>query len=448
VTHTNLTETISERQQEMGPVPPNEIRTALSEILQSPPFRSSMQIQKVLKFLVLETLAGRGETLKERNIGASLFERPADYDTNSDPIVRLRVGEVRKRLALYYQGARDQTVLINIPSGSFRATFEWSGRRSPKLMADPLLEPEPPSPPAETIIPQAENGTAAPDANSSVARNRLPKWWIPIATALSIVIIAAVIIAALHYSPSPEDRAFNKFWSPVLENPHTVLIGIGNNPIYELSNAGEDEYYKTHPRTKFQEMGLHSYIPLSPGESIDNKYLRPAVNTYLTIGDAGALSDIEYILAQQHLKLDIRFVNDLTYGDVRQNPTILIGAHNNIWTLNMTDDLRFGFQGHSTIVDRFSPQRQWTANSDRSETYAIAARLLNTWNGKVVMVIGGVGYAATRAAGDFIADPQSISKMAKSLPKDWEKKNVEIVLHTTVKNQVPGTAEIVAAYSW
>jgi len=252
----------------------------------------------------------------------------------------------------------------------------------------------------------------------------------------------------LRYSRSSEERAFNKFWSPVLENSRTVLIGIGNNPIYELSNAGEDDYYKSHPKTRFQEMGLHSYLPLSPGESIDSKYLRPAVNTYLTIGDVGALSDIEYILAQQHIKLDIRFVNDLTYGDLRQNPTILIGAHNNIWTLNMTEDLRFGFQGHSTIVDRFSPQNQWTANADRSETYAIAARLLNAWNGKVVVVIGGVGYAATRAAGDFIVDPQSILKMAKSLPKDWEKKNVEIVLHTSVKNQVPGPAEIVAAYCW
>jgi hypothetical protein len=447
MTHTNMRETDSEEQQELGPVRPEEIRRALSEILQSPPFRSSMQIQKVLKFLVLETLAGRGETLKERNIGASLFERPADYDTNSDPIVRLRVGEVRKRLALYYQGARDQTILIHIPSGSFRAVFEWSGKRPPKL-TDPRQEPEPTSTPAETIIPKAEREREAPEAELSLARNRLRKWWIPTAAAVSILIIAAVIIAALHYSLSPEERAFNRFWSPVLENSRTVLIGIGNNPIYELSNAGEDEYYKTHSKTKFQEMGLHSYIPLSEGESIDSKYLRPAVNTYLTIGDAGALSDIEYILAQQHIKLDVRFVSDLTYGDLRQNPTILIGAHNNIWTLNMTEDLRFGFQGHSTIVDRFSPQRQWTANSDRSETYAIAARLLNTWNGKVVIVIGGVGYAATRAAGDFIADPQSISKVAKLLPKDWEKKNVEIVLHTTVKNQVPGTAEIVAAYCW
>jgi hypothetical protein len=433
----------SDEHQESRCADPREVQRALTAILQSPPFRSTKQMQKLLQFIVSETLAGRSDLLKERNIGAHLFDKRPDYDTNSDPTVRLRVAELRKRLALYYQGARDETVLINIPSGSFRAVFEWSGKHSLPVPADPIREPEPLPPSLEPIVLPAGSGIVELTAKPSRTRFRWRRWWALIAVALVIL-----TLGMLRYSRSSEERAFNKLWSPVLENSRTVLIGIGNNPIYELSNAGEDDYYKSHPRTRFQEMGLHSYLPLSPGESIDSKYLRPAVNTYLTIGDVGALSDIEYILAQQHIKLDIRFVNDLTYGDLRQNPTILIGAHNNIWTLNMTEDLRFGFQGHSTIVDRFSPQNQWTANADRSETYAIAARLLNAWNGKVVVVIGGVGYAATRAAGDFIVDPQSILKMAKSLPKDWEKKNVEIVLHTSVKNQVPGPAEIVAAYCW
>ena len=284
-----------------------------------------------------------------------------------------------------------------------------------------------------------------PDTKASPARFQLPRWWTAVAASLAIA-----VFATLHYLPSPEERTFNKFWSPVLDNSNTVLIGLGNNPLYELSNAGEDEYYRTHPKDKFQEMGLHPYIPLSPGTPIDSKFINPAVNTYLTIGDVGALSNIEYILAQRHIKLDIRFVNDLTYGDFRQTPTILIGVHNNIWTLNMTENLRYGFQGHSTIVDRSDPQKQkqWTANLDRSETYAIVARLLNSWNGKVVVIIGGVGYSGTRAAGDFITNPQAVAKMVKSLPKGWETKNIEVVLHTSVRNQVPGPSDVVAAYAW
>jgi hypothetical protein len=408
--------------------------------LQSPPFRSSPQIQKLLKFLVLETLAGSGESLKERVIGASLFDKRPDYDTNADPIVRLRVAEVRKRLALYYQCTQDEAVLIRIPSGSFKALFEWSSKNLLPVTTQPVREPEPMLQPAGPIIPHDQ--TEIRGHKSFATRFRLRKWWI--ATAASLAIMT---FAALRYLPSPEERAFNKFWSPVFENSNTVLIGMGNNPLYELSNAGEDEYYKTHPKDRFEEMGLHPYIPLSPG-AIDSKYINPAVNTYLTIGDVGALSNIEYILAQRHQKFDIRFVNDLSFGDLRSNPTILIGVHNNIWTLNTTENLRFGFQGHSTIVDRSDPQRRWTANADRSETYGIAARLLNASNGKVVVVIGGVGYSGTRAAGDFITNPQFIARMAKSLPKNWETQNIEVVVHTSVKDQVPGPPDVVAAYSW
>ena len=424
---------------------PSEIERALSTILQSSPFRSSPQIQKVLKFLVRETLAGRGESLKERTIGASLFDRRPDYDTNADPIVRLRVAEVRKRLALYYQSARDETVLISIPSGSFRAVFEWLGKAPLPISVDPIREPQPIEVSAgQTVVESpARSGATSVTERAAARAFQTGKWWIALAASAAILIFVAV-----RYMPSSDERTFNKFWAPVLDNSNTVLLGMGNNPLYELSNAGEDEYFKDHPKNQFQEMGLHTYVPLTPGTSIDAKYINPATDIYLTIGDAVALSNIEYVLAQRHIKLDVRFVNDVTYGDIRQSPTVLIGAHNNVWTLTMTENLRFGFQGHSTILDRFDPQKQWTANFDRSETYGIVARLLNSWNGKVVIVIGGVGYSGTRAAGDFITNQESIAKMVKSLPKGWESKNIEVVLHTSVKNQIPGPADVVAAYSW
>jgi len=361
---------------------PHEVQQTLSATLQSVPFRSAKQMQKLLRFIVSETLAGHSDMLKERSIGAHLFDKRPDYDTNSDPVVRLRVAKLRKRLALYYQGSPDETVLINIPSGSFRAVFDRLSKRPVPLPSDPLHGPEPLSPLVLPVTAAAESLIGISAAKASPSSFRWRRW------AAAAVVLLILVLGFLRYSGSPEEQSFAKFWAPVLENSRTVLIGIGNNPIYELSNAGEDAYYRDHPRNRFQEMGLHSYLPLAPGEAIDNQYLHPAANTYLTIGDVGALSDIEYILAQQHIKIDVRFVNDLTYGDVRQNPTVLIGAHNNIWTLNMTEDLRFGFQGHSTIVDRFSPAKQWTANSDRSETYAIAARLLNQWNGKVVVALG------------------------------------------------------------
>ncbi len=425
-----------DRQDGSGVISASEVRKTLTAILESAPFRSSLQIQKLLQYIVTETLAGRAETLKERIIGANIFDKRSDYDTNQDPIVRLRVAEVRKRLAVYYQTAREEPVLISIPSGSFRAVFS---RAQTSLVQGPAQTPPQVEPIPRRVLP----GVEEPSPKVSLPSFRIRRWWIAIAASLVII-----TLAVFHYSPTPEQRAFDQFWSPVLNNSDTILIGMGNNPLYEPTLAFEDEYFKDHSASQYKDMGLHPSVPIPAGTKIDGKYLRPAENTYLTIGDLMALSDVEYMLARRNRRLDIRFVNDLTFGDLRQSPAILIGAHNNIWTLSMTENLRFGFRGHSAIVDHFDPQKSWTANSDRSETYAIAARIMNSWNSKVVIVVGGVGYSATRAAADFITDPRAISKLAKSLPKGWESKSIEVVLHTTVKNQIPNAPDVVAAYCW
>lgn len=300
----------------------------------------------------------------------------------------------------------------------------------------------PEQPPTEQASPPQYQG-AESNLKSWSSRFRDRRLWIGLAA-----VVAILGVVGLRYRVSPEDRAFGQFWSPIISNSNSILIGVGNNPLYELSHSYEDEYFKNHPGSPYESMGLHPYIPIPAGTTIDGKDLHPAEHTFLTIGDLIAVSEIQYVLAQQNRKLDIRFVNDMTYGDLRQSPTILVGAHNNIWTISTTENLRFGFKGHSAVVDHFNPSRTWTANADRSETYAIVARVLNSGNGKVVFAIGGVGWSGTRAAADFITDPQSIWKLAKSLPKGWQNKSVEVVLHTTVKNQIPGTPDVVAAYSW
>ena len=80
-------------------VPPEAVRAQLQRILEGSEFRSSKRCQDFLTFIVGQTLAGL--PLKERTVGAAVFGREASYDTNEDGIVRIKAGEVRKRLGLY-----------------------------------------------------------------------------------------------------------------------------------------------------------------------------------------------------------------------------------------------------------------------------------------------------------------------------------------------------------
>ena len=424
-------------------VPSSRIQEALAEMMSSSPFRSSKQSQELLQYIVDKSLSGHAELLKERVIGIEVFGRRADYDTNADPIVRARVAEVRKRLALYYQTEHGKGVRISVPHGSFKAIFERIDRNPVPLSSAPSHGPELSQPPAEVEVSAIPREVIGHDLKPASAKSRIRWWWVMIAAAVVIL-----ILAIQQNFPSPEGRAFNQFWSPVLENPHRVLIYVGGNAVYQLSSSYLDEYYRQHPRSHTEEMGFESYIPLPPGTKIDAQDLFPAKDIFVTIGDVAAITKIEAVLVRRNRQFDIRYGGDIAYGDLRESPTILVGAHNNSWTLTMTENLRYVFDGRNSIVDRSDPQRRWTSNAGFTEDYAIVSRVLNSKAGTTVIVAAGVGYPGTQAAAEFVTNPQSISALVKSFPKGWEKKNIQIVLHTTATNQLAGAPDVIATYCW
>src|SRR6202789_1744286 len=84
-----------------------QVREELTRVLASHEFRSSKRSQEFLRFVVEHTLRGAADILKERAIGIEVFGRPTSYDPSDDATVRVKAGEVRKRLGIYYstQGA-------------------------------------------------------------------------------------------------------------------------------------------------------------------------------------------------------------------------------------------------------------------------------------------------------------------------------------------------------
>src|SRR5260370_40871559 len=62
--------------------------------------------------------------MKERTVGVDGFARPSHYDTNEDPIVRVTAGEIRKRIAQYYQEpGHGEELRIDLPLGSYVPHF-------------------------------------------------------------------------------------------------------------------------------------------------------------------------------------------------------------------------------------------------------------------------------------------------------------------------------------
>ena len=106
----------------------DEIRDELSRILASADFAASRQLSLFLQYVVEESLAGRADSIKQRNVAVHALKRDASYNPRTDPIVRLVAGKLRRALARFYDGdgARN-SVRIGVPKGAYRPRFTKAG---------------------------------------------------------------------------------------------------------------------------------------------------------------------------------------------------------------------------------------------------------------------------------------------------------------------------------
>lgn len=103
----------------------DDIRAALERILASPDFFASDQRRKFLRFVVEESLAGRAQGLKGVVIAHEVFRRDDDFNSKSDPVVRLEARRLRRDLDSFYVGpGRAEPVRISIPKGGYAPEFE------------------------------------------------------------------------------------------------------------------------------------------------------------------------------------------------------------------------------------------------------------------------------------------------------------------------------------
>ena len=117
----------------------DEVRAELQRVLQSEAFQQAGRASQFLRFIVEETLANRGDRLKGYTIAVEVFERPADFDAQTDPLVRVEAGRLRRRLMEHYLAEGiDSPVRVELPRGRYTPTFRYTAPA--RRAADPAAE--------------------------------------------------------------------------------------------------------------------------------------------------------------------------------------------------------------------------------------------------------------------------------------------------------------------
>ncbi|MGR4893585.1 hypothetical protein ACIPPQ_21415 [Sphingopyxis sp. LARHCG72] len=103
------------------------ISDQLEQLRRSETFSRSGRLFALLEFLVIETLNGRGDSLKELVIGDALYSRSSPYDPGIDSSVRVEARRLRRKLHEYYESdGRTSAVRISLPQGGYRPIFTFA----------------------------------------------------------------------------------------------------------------------------------------------------------------------------------------------------------------------------------------------------------------------------------------------------------------------------------
>jgi hypothetical protein len=345
-----------------------------------------------------------------------VFGRNPDYDTSQDPVVRTTAGEIRKKLAQYYQEPdHEGEIRMVLLPGSYIPEFHI---------------PNPPSSPLP--------------AERSRNFGRATILWLSIGVA---VLACSVLVLMTWHSRSDLDDS----WQPVTRSAESVLVCLGQTPAYVFQSE----------KTEMEMRQTASLASLARAAD-PARSLVAVPNRYVAFGDAICFGRIAAFLEKSGSSYTVRGSPSTTFSDLRDRPAILVGAFNNEWTIRLLDTLRFRFVKRTDdpshfialIEDRQHPERSdwelinswpaWRIPAD----YAIISRLLDPGTDRMTVTVAGITQFGTLAAGEFLTKPDYFKQVVPLLPSDWKRKNVQIVIEVPVVKEAVGHPKVRAAYAW
>jgi hypothetical protein len=371
-----------------------QVREELERVLTSHEFRTSKRSQDFLRYVTENTLQGHADMLKERTIGIEVFGRSTSYEPSDDATVRVKAGEVRKRLGIYYsgEGAHD-LVRIELPSGTYVPEFRAVPSEAPVVV--------PIRPIATTAKPKFTRTHGA------------------ILAATALVIGLAIWLAG-RAALTPLDQ----FWAPVIQGTAPVFICAAYVPVY-----GFDRDLNGAP-TRAED-----FVPLN--------------DQFVGGGDLVASSRLTAMFARMKRPYRLKVGNEVSFSDLRSSPSVLVGYSYTQWK-EISSQMRYFIEvahGFTGITDN-GKRTEWAIPNlprDRrtNEDYAIITRVFHPDTHAMLVEIAGITQYGTDAAGDMVTNSDLMAEALHDAPVGWQGRNLQLVLHVKVISGAPASPTVV-----
>ena len=408
-----------------------ESRAQVERILQSRIFRTSEVLRHLFAYLAGKSLDGTADTLKEYTIGLDALGKPASFDPRQEFVVRMHTARLRQKLAEYYRTEGvDDPIILDMPKGGFRITFEL---RRQVAIAAPVVVPV----------------EAPPPAASGWRRRE-----VMLAGALAVAIVCAVFFMVRLWSVEKTDGAgpgawastwtpaLRELWEPLLSSSRRLVVCVAT-PLF-VKVPGFDVV---------REPSINDWdgVPASARLSSLEGALRAGISEpsygYTEVGTATGAFLLGQFLAPREQSVLITRANVMSWPEIAEDNVIFLGPSAGI---HQTEDIPSGAQ---LVLDargirNLSPRARETSfmedhpaegGEESGESYALISRvpamngpgaMLMLSGNQISSVMGGVQAFTNPALAEMLVS--HLKTVSGNMPKYFQ-----VVLSVKAMDDVP-----------
>ncbi len=394
-------------------IDPAAARAQVDRVVASKTFESSEVHRRLLHYLCDKSLSGEADRLKEYTIGLEAFGKPESYDPNRDSIVRLQVGRLRQKLAVYYQSeASGDPFLVTVPKGAFKLNFEPNA-------AEPI--------PARRAVPP--KWMAAALAAAVV--------WGAVATVLAVRARQQLAPVADRWSPE-----LAALWQPFLDSKRPLLVCLGTPLFVRFPNQG----FVRDPRTNdWQEVDRSERIA-ALRKGFGNMEMQPLYN-FTGAGEASAAFQIARLLTTRRADAQVTRSSILSWQQVADSDVVFLGPPKfnlQLQAVAMNYDLVVEGDGIRNLKPQpgepqFLEDHFLATRSNEGETHALITRAPGPSGAGELLIVAGNGSADTMAAADWLTQPWHARELAAKLKGSSGElpRHFQAVLKVVFKQGIP-----------
>lgn len=400
-------------------------------IVSSNRFRKSPRLRDLFLYLCRRAIDEAASEIHEQEVGAGVFGRPSNYDTSQDPIVRVQMSQLRRKLQQYFASEGiDERLTVEIPKGGYVPVFRERAESEP-------FKPE-----------------------RSVDHLEARPWLVPWLTAAVVVLAAACAWLATRNVSRPKSASeaspsLERLWSSFFQPNQQTTIVVADSCLSLL----QDAIKRPVGLTEYLRRDYAQWLEQNPSDPKLNEFLKMMMaRQYTSLADVGLVGRILALSPAQRQPVSLVFARNYQVRGASTDNLILLGSRrSNPWFELFEKSLNFRFDYDEELRKAIVRNRAPRAGELETyqipglgagiqEGYAVIAFLPNLSRSGHVLLIAGTDMEATEAAGQVTTTEAQLARVLQVLPRKGKDglPYFEVLLKTKRVGGAPSEAHIVA----